>query len=97
MRACNLITRFLSLLQRSTHLDSFIRRKLTLVEQEYPIIERELLALLVGYKYSLHFLNGRHVTLQRLKNPLGLGRGREIIKSASRCKLRDPGLAAYQS
>ena len=29
-RACNVITRFLSLLQTFTHLDSFIRRKLTL-------------------------------------------------------------------
>jgi hypothetical protein len=64
---------------------------LTLVEQRYPIIERELLALLVGYKSSLHLLNGRHVTLQRLKTVLGRGRGREIIKSASRCRLRDPG------
>jgi hypothetical protein len=34
---------------------------LTLVEQRYPIIERELLALLSGYKYSLHFVFGRHV------------------------------------
>ncbi len=90
-RACNVITRFLSLLQRSTHLNSFIRRMLTLVEQRYLVIERELLALLSGYKSSLHFVYGRHDTLQRLKNPLGRGRGREIIKSASRFRLRDPG------
>jgi hypothetical protein len=70
-RACNVITRFLSLLQRSTNLVSFIRRMLTLVEQEYPVIERELLALLVGYKSSLHFLNGRHVTLQRSEKSIG--------------------------
>ena len=43
----------------------FFGHKLTLVEQEKSVIERELLALLVGYKSSLHFLNGRHVTLQR--------------------------------
>ncbi len=70
-RACNVNTRFLSLLQMSTHLVSFIRRMLTLVEQRYPIIERELLALLVSYKYSLHFLNGRHVTLQRSEKSIG--------------------------
>ena len=70
-RACNVITRFLSLLQTFTHLVSFIRRKLTLVEQRYPVIERELLALLVGNKYSLHFLNGRHVTLQRSEQSIG--------------------------
>jgi hypothetical protein len=63
------------------HPVSFFGRKLTLVEQRYPVIERELLALLVGYKSSYHFVYGRHVifltdheplvTLQRLKNPLG--------------------------
>ncbi len=36
-------------------------------------------------------MNGRHVTLQRLKTVLGRGRGREIIKSARRRRLRDPG------
>ncbi len=49
----------------------FFGRKLTLVEQRYLVIERELLALLVGYKYSLHFVYGRHVTLQRSEKSIG--------------------------
>ncbi len=55
----------------NVHPLKFFGHKLTLVEQRYLVIERELLALLVGYKYSLHFLNGRHVTLQRYEKSIG--------------------------
>ncbi len=48
----------------------FFGHKLTLVEQRYLVIERELLALLVGYKSSLHFVYGKHVIFLPLTTSL---------------------------
>jgi hypothetical protein len=43
------------------HPVSFFGRKLTQIEQRYPTMDRELLALIYGYKCSHHFVYGRHV------------------------------------
>ena len=63
----------------------FFGRKLSKTEKHYTTTERELLALVEGYKYCYHYVFGRHiepatdheplVKLVDLKNPFGrLGR-----------------------
>ena len=49
---------------------SFFGRKLTQVEQRYPTMDRELLALVFGYKCSYHFVYGRHVIFLTDHEPL---------------------------
>ena len=74
-RACKVITRFLSLLQRSAHLDSLVAWWIW-VEQRW--IEESYLRYWFGYKSSYDFVFSKHViflplahepllTLQRLK------------------------------
>jgi hypothetical protein len=63
------------------HPNNFFGRKLSEVERRWPIMDRELLALVYGYKQSYHLVYGRHiifvtdheplVTLNNLKDPMG--------------------------